>query len=470
MIAPDHAMPNAPAPRDRGLLSPEYRGPVIVISTGIGMHAFNDLSIAASIPVAFDALGSLAMLPLAYALFFIGIVAGGVLSAHLRGLFGARATALGAAAVFLAGMALTAAAPLPFVFALGRFLQGISDGVIAALCYSLIPELFAARLVARVFSIEAVVWASAAALGPLTGGYATEALSWRTAMLVGLPLALLFLVTAVFVLPARARDAQSATRRVVALRPVAICLAGVALLALPTALPGQQVAVLGLPLGLALVALALRVDARQAERFFPREAFSRSLVGRGTWIMFLMPVAQAVSTVFLALALRAVWGLSPIWTGWIVVTMALFWSGSAFTVARVSTVARRRLLAVAPGFQAAGALLIALGLTTGVLPLVILGHALSGCAFGFSWGPANERVMEATPEAEKSRTASFMPTVQTTGFAVGAGLFGWLATATGLVPALEGGTGPAAVWALWGGAALVALLALPVARGLGREG
>ena len=256
----------------------------------------------------------------------------------------------------------------------------------------------------------------------------------------------------------------------VALRPVAICLAGVALLALPTALPGQQVAVLGLPLGLALVALALRVDARQAERFFPREAFSRSLVGRGTWIMFLMPVAQAVSTVFLALALRAVWGLSPIWTGWIVVTMALFWSGSAFTVARVSTVARRRLLAVAPGFQAAGALLIALGLTTGVLPLVILGHALSGCAFGFSWGPANERVMEATPEAEKSRTASFMPTVQTTGFAVGAGLFGWLATATGLVPALEGGTGPAAVWALWGGAALVALLALPVARGLGREG
>lgn len=465
---PERARP--PDTGDESLLSPRYRGPVIAISAGIGMHAFNDLSISASIPVAFDALGSLAMLPLAYALFFIGIVAGGVVSAHVRGRFGARATALGAAAVFLTGMALTAAAPLPVVFALGRFLQGISDGVIAALCYSLIPEIFAAHLVARVFAIEAVVWATAAALGPLTGGYATETLSWRAAMLVGLPLALVFLVAAVFVLPVRALDAQSATRRAVALRPVAICLAGVALLALPTALPGQQIAVLGLPLGLAAVALALRVDGGRSERFFPREAFGRSLVGRGTWIMFLMPVAQSVSTVFLALALRAVWGLSPIWTGWIVVIMAMFWSLSAFVVSRAGRAARVRLLSLSPLVQVAGLLLIAYGLTSGWLPLVMLGHALSGCAFGFSWGPANERVMEATAEGEKSRTASFMPTVQTTGFAVGAGLFGWLATATGLVAALESGGSPAAVWAIWGGAALVALMAVPVARGLGREG
>ncbi len=56
-----------------------------------------------------------------------------------------------------------------------------------------------------------------------------------------------------------------------------------------------------------------------------------------------------------------------------------------------------------------------------------------------------------------------------TGFAVGAGLFGWLAAATGLVPAVEGAGDMAAVWVVWGGAAAVAVVALAVARGL-REG
>ncbi|WP_375689604.1 MFS transporter [Pseudooceanicola sp. LIPI14-2-Ac024] len=458
--------PPGGAKRDAGLLAPEYRGAVLAISAGIGMHAFNDLSISASIPVAFDALGNLGMLPLAYALFFIGIVAGGVVSAHLRGRFGARATGLAAACVFLLGTVLTAVAPAPLVFAVGRLCQGLSDGVIAALCYSLIPEIFAAGLVARVFSIEAVVWATAAALGPVAGGYATETLGWRAAMLVGVPLALVFLVAGAMILPDRGRDRVSSSRRAVALGPVAICLGGVALLALPTALPGHPAAVLGLPLGLALIALALRIDGRKAERFFPREAFRRGVIGRGTWVMFLMPVAQAVSTVFLAMSVRAVWGLSPIWTGWIVVTMAMFWSLSAFWVARLSRSRRQALLAWAPAFQVTGALMIATGLSSGVLILLIAGHALSGCGFGFSWGPANERVMEATPEGEKSRTASFMPTVQTTGFAVGAGLFGWLAGGVGLVPAVEGTGSMAPVWVVWGGAAAVAVVALAVARGL----
>ena len=78
------------------LLAPGTRGPVLAISAGIGMHAFNDLAITASIPVAMESLGALPMLPLVYALFFIGVVAGGVTSAEIRSRLGARATALGA--------------------------------------------------------------------------------------------------------------------------------------------------------------------------------------------------------------------------------------------------------------------------------------------------------------------------------------------------------------------------------------
>ncbi len=448
------------------LLAPGTRGPVLAISAGIGMHAFNDLAITASIPVAMEDLGALPMLPLVYALFFIGVVAGGVTSAEIRSRLGARATALGAACCFLAGTLLTALAWSGPAFALGRALQGLSDGVIAALCYALIPQLFAASIVARVFAVEATVWAVAAALGPLTGGYATEHAGWPLAMLTGLPLALTFLATAALILPSRATDSFVMKRRT-PLGPVALCLAGAAVLALPSALPATPLAALGLPAGLALLALALAVDRRRPRpRFFPSEAFTLSPMGAGTWLIFLMPVAQSVSSIFTALCTRAIFGLSTILTGWVVVTMALNWSLWAMVAGRLPERRRQAALRFAPALQVAGAACVGTGFLTATLPLVLLGQSLSGAAFGFSWGPANQLIMESAPEAERPRTASFMPTVQTMGFATGAGLFGWIAAVTGLVPALASGATTAPLAALWGTATLTALTALIAARRL----
>ncbi|MBY6152961.1 MFS transporter [Vannielia litorea] len=455
--------PPSPGP---ALLAPGTRGPVLAISAGIGMHAFNDLAISASIPVAMEALGALPMLPLVYALFFIGVVAGGVTSAEIRTRIGARATALGAASVFLMGMLLTATAPSGLAFAVGRALQGFSDGVIAALCYALIPQLFAASIVARVFAVEATVWALAAALGPLTGGYATEHAGWPLAMLTGLPLALTFLVTAALILPARAADSFVIKRRT-PLRPVALCLAGAGILALPSALPQTPAAALGLPAGLLLIALALWLDRRKPRpRFFPSEAFTLTPMGAGTWLIFLMPVAQSVSSIFTALCTRAIFGLSTVLTGWVVVTMALNWSLWAMVAGRLPAQRRLAALRFAPALQIAGAACVGAGFVTATLPLVLLGQSLSGAAFGFSWGPANQLIMEAAPEAERPRTASFMPTVQTMGFATGAGLFGWIAGATGLVPGLASGTPALPLAALWGVATLTACAALLAARRL----
>ncbi|SIN95762.1 MFS transporter [Vannielia litorea] len=448
------------------LLSPGTRGPVLAISAGIGMHAFNDLAISASIPVAMESLGALTMLPLVYALFFIAVVAGGVTSAEIRARIGARATALGAAGCFVAGTLLTATASSGAAFALGRALQGLSDGVIAALCYALIPQLFAAAVVARVFAVEATVWALAAALGPLAGGYATEHAGWRVAMLTGLPLALVFLATGAAILPRRAADGFVIQRRT-PLGPVALCLAGAAVLALPSALPESPAAALGLPAGLALLALALATDRRRPRpRFFPSGAFTLTPLGAGTWLIFLMPVAQSVSSIFTALCTRAIFGLSTILTGWVVVTMALNWSLWAVVAGRLPAHRRQAALRVAPALQIAGAACVGTGFVTATLPLVLLGQSLSGAAFGLSWGPANQLVMEAAPEAERPRTASFMPTVQTLGFATGAGLFGWIAGVTGLLPALATGATVLPLAALWGTAALIACTALLAARRL----
>ncbi|WP_109464378.1 MFS transporter [Albibacillus kandeliae] len=448
----------------RALLAPQYRGATLTVSAGIAMHAFNDLSIAASIPIAYEDLGRLWLMPWAYALFYIGVIAGGLISARLRGRFGARTTALAGASCFLFGVLLCCLAPTAEVFAFGRALQGISDGVIVALCYGLIPTLFPKGLVSRVFSAEATVWAIAAVLGPLAGGYATEHLGWRAAMLVCLPLALVFLATVPRSLPReRGHVGPGATA---SLAPAALCLLGAVFLAGPSALPDRPLAALGLPLGLALVTWALVSDSRRADRFFPPNAFGRGTVGRGTWVLLLMPVAQSVSSVFLAAAIGHTWSLSPVWIGWIVVAMALSWSFSAMWVGGLSATLRWRVLRFGPLAQVLGALLIAYGLTQGFLPVVVLGHSLSGLAFGMVWGPCNQAIMEATSQEEAARTSSFMPTVHTAGYAVGAGLGGWVAGVSGLFPALRAGDASGPIWTLWGAAALVALLALCATLGL----
>ena len=77
--------------------------------------------------------------------------------------------------LFLAGTLLAANASSMTEILLGRALQGVGEGIISALCYALIPELFPSRLIAKVFGAEAVVWALAAFGGPLLAGLVTDA-------------------------------------------------------------------------------------------------------------------------------------------------------------------------------------------------------------------------------------------------------------------------------------------------------
>src|SRR5690606_25704055 len=108
---------------------------------------------------------------------------------------------IGAALVFVLGSALAGAAGSMPELLFGRALQGLGEGIVAAICYALIPELFPSLLVPKVFGAEAVVWALAAFLGPVLSGFLTEAISWRAAFLVNLPFGAIFITLVLLVVP-----------------------------------------------------------------------------------------------------------------------------------------------------------------------------------------------------------------------------------------------------------------------------
>jgi MFS family permease len=366
-----------------------------------------------------------------------------------------------AAGLFLIGLASAALAPAWGWVLAGRGLQGLADGLVIAMCYAIIPEVFASALVPRVFAVEAVVWALAALIGPLAGGEAVARLSWRAAMAAALPLALAFIALALRVAPSEKRGRETAASATV----LALCLAAAAALALPAALPWPELAPLPILAGIVLFRLALGRDARARARLFPEGAFSfRHPFGRVLWSLFLMPCASALVYSFQALALGGRFLLGPTAVGYLVVVGPLVWSATAMPVGALTAPGQQSALRQAgPAVLVLGLAISAMGLAGETLWLFALGLGLRGAGFGLAWGAMNHAAMESVPKDERDRAGAILPAVSEAGRAVGAGIGGAVAASTGLVAALvPGGAAPPILWQ-WGLAALLALAALAAA-------
>lgn len=434
-----------------------------LVTAGIGLHAFNEFAIAAALPIGLQEIGGLERIAWVFGLYYVGSIAGGVLGGSLKRRVGARAAMVGAVLLFLAGLALAALAPAwGFVLA-GRGLQGLADGLVLAMCYAIIPEVFASALVPRVFAVEAVVWALAALVGPLAGGQAVAYLSWRAAMAAALPLALGFLVLALVAAPRARRGKETAASGTV----LALCLAAAAALSLPAALPEPLLAPLPILAGVILFRVALARDARMPARLFPEGAFDwRHPFGRVLWGIFLMPCASAFTFAFQALALGSRFELGPTVVGYFVVAGPLVWSAVAMPAGGMTAQGQQLALRRAgPAALALGLLLSAFGLAGGLLWLFGLGLGLRGAGMGLAWGAMNHAAMEGAEGGERDRAGAILPAVAVAGSAVGAGLGGAVAEATGLVAALvPGGAAGPVIWQ-WGLGAVLALVALMAAPG-----
>ncbi|MFN7104190.1 MAG: MFS transporter [Pseudorhizobium sp.] len=438
-----------------------------LISSGIALHAFNQFAIVAAMPLAAAELNGTASFSWAYSLYFIGSIAGGTAAAAYRDRLGARNGLILASLLFSLGGLLAIFAP-SFVWLLGgRALQGVADGLIVALCYSLIPANFPPRAIARVFAIEAVVWAGASLVGPLAGGLLAEAASWRMAFLAVAPL-----VVALPVLAILAKPKVTASAVVpMSLATIVLSLVGALMLSLSSLSDHGAAQVAAVAVAALVFFLAIRLDGRLGPRLFPLNAFRLgSVVGHGFWVLLLMSASHSVGSVYLALMIRSVFGFRPAVIGYIVVLMALSWSVVAIVASRAGALpARHRLMRSGPLFQLAGFAMLAAGFGLQWSWLLVAGQLAIGTGFGFAWASVNEATMAAAPRADRDRTGSLLPTVSTAGYAIGASLAGLITTASGLVPRLASGqVGEVAVW-LYGTAGALAVLAFLLSLGVRLE-
>ncbi len=215
-----------------------------------------------------------------------------------------------------------------------------------------------------------------------------------------------------------------------------------------------------------LVAGAVVVDRRGPSPLFPASAFRLGdIVGVGLWVVFLMPLAQASTSVYVVLTAERLWGYGPVAAGAINAVLALSWSATAVAVTSVTgRRGRRALIGGGPVALAVGLAGVAASFAGGgPVPLTIAMAAI-GIGFGSSWGYLSQFVMEAAPDGERDKAAALLPTVQSAGYAVGAAAAGLTANLAGYPEADTSAAVGAAATSVFATATVVALLA--VAAGL----
>ncbi|MBW6421246.1 MFS transporter [Rhizobium sp. XQZ8] len=426
-----------------------------LISAGIGLHAFNQFAIVAALPPAAVEIGGANWFSWAYTLYFLGSIAGGTGAAAVRDRFGARRSLILSALLFSLGGLMAMAAPAFSWIVAGRLLQGVADGLIVAICYSLIPANFPSALLPRVFAVEAIVWAAAAIAGPLAGGLLTEAFSWRAAFLAVAPFVVLL---AAFTFCVEPRVTQAAPTPFSA-ATIGLCVAACFVLSLSSVATGGVMQAAAVAVGALLFLPALKLDGRIGPRLFPHGAFRLgSVLGHGFWVLLLMSASHSTGSVYLALMIGSVFDFRPAVVGYLVVVMAITWSTVAVFVSRVTVLKNRHALMRSGAlFQFIGFAALGIALHAGSVALLVAGQMAVGAGFGIAWAAINQASMEAAETSERDLASALLPTISTAGYAIGAGLAGMIATATGLVPALESGDASPALW-LYGVAAAGALI------------
>ncbi|MBP6850612.1 MAG: MFS transporter [Rhodoferax sp.] len=449
-------------PADTGALGRRHLAPLVLVNLGVGMHAMIWYMASTVMPSVVQDLGSADSISWATTIYLVTTILGAVAMAGAKARWGAWWAMVGASVLVTLGSLAAAAAPSIFLVLVGRALQGLGEGMLVALSYALVRELFNNAQVPRVFGIQAATWGITIFLGPLAGGWLTETWSWRAAFIGAAVLPIPMLAMGARILRRHPRG-NATVLPAPWWRLIFLTLGVIAIAAADR--PAQ--ASLGVALvlaGVAMIAVVLRLDKRRAPHLFPT-SFPQlhHPVSLGLWILLLMPLAQAPVYVYGPYILQMYRGLSPTLAGYFGATHALAWSITAILMARLHPRWQNASILSGPALLTAGLAGLALSTATQPLGLVLASLVVVGVGFGVCNMFVNQRIMASVQPGQEDETAGAIPTLQGLGGAISAALAGLAGNAIGLDNTLTVDVVQRASLALYGGGALLSLLAVAMA-------
>ena len=389
--------------------------------------------------------------------FLTGTVVAGACAGWLSERIGLRMAMTLAGLVLGLGCALSALAPDMLWFMAGRVLQGVAGGWVLGLVYIAMATGFPSPQLPRLFALANSVWGVATVLGPLIGGLFADLGSWRGVFWMFAGQAALFAVAALWLIPVRAGD--STAQRVPAI-PLAMLTIAIAAISAAGVVESGALAALLLVGGLALLAVAIRVDMRSDHGLLPSQIRAAGTPLRAGYLVYFMTNAAATGfSLYGPTLLRTTLGINGLTAGYIVASEAVGWTLLAIAVSGAGERWRRRWLVIGPAAILIGVTMQALVTASGSIPLVLVSGVLLGGGFGVSYGFLGRRVLTMFSESETARGSGAIAAVRGAGGAVGAAVASIGANAAGFAGlslanahwvalAAFGSSVPFAIWGL----------------------
>ncbi|MFD4112145.1 MFS transporter [Streptomyces niveus] len=174
-----------------------------VLASGMLMIVLDGSIVTVAMPAIQDDLGfspaGLSWVVNAYLIAFGSLL---LLAGRLGDLLGRRRMFLAGTGVFTAASLLAGAATSPALLIAARFLQGVGSAMAAAVSLGILVTLFTEPGErARAIAVFSFTGAAGASIGQVVGGLLTDALSWHWIFFINLPIGLAALALAVRVLP-----------------------------------------------------------------------------------------------------------------------------------------------------------------------------------------------------------------------------------------------------------------------------
>ncbi|MGH2861052.1 MAG: MFS transporter, partial [Solirubrobacteraceae bacterium] len=314
--------------------------------------------------------------------------------------------ARGAKRVFMAGIALFCVCSLAcglapdvgFLIA-ARAAQGIGAALSVPASLALIQATYSDRPARRrALGTWGAVAGIAGGGGPVVGGLLVSGLGWRSVFFLNIPMGIGSLVLAARGLIApepRAHRGDAAGQLLITL----------ALAALTTALiqsgsDGWDAAIVLIPLGVALLAVAafVRAECRSASPMLPLSLFSSRAFSGGTVVGLCINLGLYGELFVITLYLQQLRGYSPLRAGLALLPqMGLLTLGSTLSGRMSARTGPRRPMLIGLGIGALGLFLLAgIGPSTPYL-LLVVPLALAGLGMSLTMPAATTAVIEAAP-------------------------------------------------------------------------
>ncbi|MGW5865285.1 MFS transporter [Streptomyces sp. NPDC055239] len=199
-----------PKAAEEGIFSRKYAAATATFAAVMFLTGFAALAVVPTLPAAAQGLDGVSLYPLVAGSFVAASLLGGVLGGSWADRAGASRPLAAGVALSVATLLISATSTTIWQLAAGRFLDGVSAGMVAVAINTAIAHDYPDRLRPRALSLMSTCWIIPSLAGPPLAGLVSAWWSWRAVFFGLAALTLLPALAVVVVLRGRARQAKAA--------------------------------------------------------------------------------------------------------------------------------------------------------------------------------------------------------------------------------------------------------------------